>query len=160
MYYVGFLRHSVAQRTILNAGYEFSIGQGYLCSHTVDKYNSSTPSNLKTIDILDTMFCKCVDYKLDHHIGDIDAYYSSIRDALIVASKAHIPSCNFRCSQDYIVSEFNEHLKDLHDTSRQYYLVCRDTGRSRNDETHSDMRRSRLQFKYMLLDSVVQMKTW
>ena len=108
----------------------------------IDKYNSRTHSNLKTIDILDTMFYKDVDYKLDHHISDIDAYYSCLSDALIVASKAHIPSCNFRCLQDYVVPEFNELLKDLHDTARQYYLVCKDARKSRNDKTHSDMRRS------------------
>ena len=88
------------------------------------------------------MFCKDVDYKLDHHISDIDAYYSCLFDDLIVASKAHIHSCNFRCSQHYVVPEFNEHLKDLHDTARQYFLVCRDARKSRNDKTHSNMRRS------------------
>ena len=116
----------------------------------IDKYNSSIHINLKTIDIPDAIFRKDVDCKLDDHIRDIDAYYSSICDALIVASKAHIPSCNFRCSQDYVVPGFTEHIKDLHDTARQYYLVWRDAGKSRNDETHSDMRRSRLQFKYDL----------
>ena len=35
-------------------------------------------------------------------------------------------------------------------TARQYYLVWRDASKSRNDETYSDMRRSRLQFKYAL----------
>ena len=49
---------------------------------------------------------------------------------------------------------FNEHVKDLHDIARQYYLVWRDAGKSRNDETHSDMRRSRLQFKADQLDSL------
>ena len=116
----------------------------------IDKYNRSTRFNLKTIDIPDAIFCNDVDCKLDHHISDIDAYYSSICDALIVASKAHIPSCNFRCLHEYVVPGFNEHVKDLHDTARQYYLVWRDAGKSRNDETHSDMRRSRLQFKYAL----------
>ena len=84
------------------------------------------------------------------HISDIDTYYSCICDTLTVASKVHIPSCNFRCLQYYVVPGFNEHVKDLHDTARQYYLVWRDAGKSRNDETHSDMRRSRLQYKYAL----------
>ena len=38
----------------------------------------------------------------------------------------------------------------VNETARQYYLLWRDAGKSRNDETHSDMRRSRLQFKYAL----------
>ena len=88
----------------------------------------------------DATFCKDVDCKLDHCISGIDAYYSRICDALIVASKQHIHSCNFRCSQEYVVPGFNEHVRDLHDTARQYYLVWRDAGKSRNDETHSDMR--------------------
>ena len=44
----------------------------------VDKYNSSTHINLKTINIPDAIFCKAIDCKLDHHISDIDVYYSSI----------------------------------------------------------------------------------
>ena len=35
-------------------------------------------------------FCTDVDCKLDHHISDISFYYSSVCDALIVASKAQI----------------------------------------------------------------------
>ena len=36
----------------------------------------------------------------------------------------------------------------MHDTARQYYLVWRDAGKSRKDATQSDMRISRLHFKY------------
>ena len=116
----------------------------------IDKYNSSTHINLKTIDIPDAIFCKDVDCKLDHHINDIDAYHSCICNTLVVASKhtSLLVTLGIRRIMSY--RDFNEHVKDLHDTARQYYLVWRDACKSRNDETHSDMRRSRLQFKLAL----------
>ena len=91
----------------------------------------------------------------DHHNSDIDAHYTSICDALLVASRKHIPSSNVRCSQDNVVPGFNEHLKDLHDKAMQYYVIWRDAGTSRNDATQSDMRVSQLQFKYALRTDVV-----
>ena len=66
---------------------------------------------LKTIDVPSAIFCKNVNCKLDHQNSDIDGYYTSICDALLVASREHIPSSNFRCSQDYVVPGFNEHLR-------------------------------------------------
>ena len=90
-----------------------------------------------------TRFCKDVNCKVDHHNSDIDAYYTSICDILLVASRKHIPSFNFRCSQDYVVPAFNEHLTDLNGKVRQYYVIWRDAGKSRNDATQSDMRVSR-----------------
>ena len=55
-----------------------------------------------------------------------------------------------KCSSDYIVPGFNEHLKDLHEKARQCYLQWKASGRSRSDHTHAEMRVSRLQFKYTL----------
>ena len=67
---------------------------------------------------------------------------------MLVENTLHIPSSNFRCSQDYVVPGFNEHLKDLHDKARQYYVIWRDASKSMKDATQSDMRVSRLHFKY------------
>ena len=67
-----------------------------------------------------------------------------------MVSKKHIPSSTFKCSSDYIVPGFNEHLKDLHEKARQCYLQWKASGRSRSDHTHAEMRVSRLQFKYTL----------
>ena len=69
--------------------------------------------------VIVTRFCKDVNCKVDHYNSDIDAYYTSICDTLLVASRKHIPSSNFRCSQDYVVPAFNEHLTDLNDKVRQ-----------------------------------------
>ena len=93
-----------------------------------------------TIYVPSAIFCKDANCKDDHHISDIHAYYTSICDALIVASSKHIPSSNFRCSQDYVVPDFNEHLKDLHEKARQCYVIWSDAGKSRNDANQSDMR--------------------
>ena len=56
----------------------------------IDKYNSNTHMILKTIDVPGAIFCKDANCKDDHHNSDIDAYYSSICDALLVASRKHI----------------------------------------------------------------------
>ena len=59
-----------------------------------------------------------------------------------------IPTTRFKCSQDFIVPGFNEHLKELHCEAMAQYLIWRDAGRPRTGESHSDMRVSRLCFKY------------
>ena len=61
-----------------------------------------------------------------------------------------IPTCRFRCSQEFIVPGFNEHLKELHGKARECYLVWKDIGRPRTGDVHDDMRVSRLRFKYVL----------
>ena len=59
-----------------------------------------------------------------------------------------IPTTRFKCLKDFIVPGFNEHLKELHCEARAQYLTWRNAGRPRTGESHSDMRVSRLRFKY------------
>ena len=47
-------------------------------------------------------------------------------NALSSISKLTIPSCRFRCSQEFIVPGINEHLKELHGKARECYLVWKD----------------------------------
>ena len=42
-----------------------------------------------------------------------------ICDALNSASIEYIPPSKIKCSQEYFVPGFNEHLKDLHDKAKQ-----------------------------------------
>ena len=105
---------------------------------------------LKSIVVPSAIYCTDVDCKHAGHIRDIDTYYDNICDTLVVVSRKHIPSSTFKCSSDYIVPGFKEHLKDLHEKARQCYLQWKASGRSRSDHTHAEMRVSRLQFKYTL----------
>ena len=73
--------------------------------------------------------------------------------ALSSISKLTIPTCRFRCSQEFIVPGFNEHLKVLHGKARECYLVWKDVGRPRTGDVHNDMRVSWLRFKYVLRQS-------
>ena len=116
----------------------------------IDNYYRGTHMILKFIVIPSAIYCTDVDCKHAGHIRDIDTYYDNICDTLVVVSKKHIPSSTFKCSSDYIVPGFNEHLKDLHEKARQCYLQWKASGRSRSDHTHAEMRVSRLQFKYTL----------
>ena len=54
------------------------------------------------------------------------------------------------CLADYIVPGFNDYVKDLHSTARSDYVAWRDAGMPRSGAPCSNMRRSRLEFKYAL----------
>ena len=49
-----------------------------------------------------------------------------------------------------IVPGFNEFAKELHSAARDAYVAWRDAGRPRSGSLCSDMRRSRLRFRYTL----------
>ena len=70
-------------------------------------------------------------------------------NALSIINKLTIPTCRFRCSQEFIVPDFNEHLKELHGKARECYLVWKNVGRPRTGDVHNDMRVS-LRLKYVL----------
>ena len=61
-----------------------------------------------------------------------------------------IPTCRFRCSQEFIDPGFNRHLKELHGKARECYLVWKDVDRPRTGDAHNNMRVSRLRFKSVL----------
>ena len=75
-------------------------------------------------------------------------YYDSVCKVLTTVRKLTIPPNKFKCSQDYIVPGFNEHLKELHCDARAQYLIWRNVGKPRTVESHGKMRNSRLCFKY------------
>ena len=92
----------------------------------IGEYKSNTHMILKTFGVPGAIFCKDANCKDDHHNSDIDAYYTTICEVLLVASRKHIPSFNFRCSQNYVVPGFNKHLKDLHDKpSKHFSKTCK-----------------------------------
>ena len=55
---------------------------------------------------------------------------------LTSVGKLTIPTNKFKCSQDYIVPGFNEHLKELHCDARAQYLIWRNDGKPRTGESH------------------------
>ena len=75
-------------------------------------------------------------------------YYDSICKVLTNVGKLTIPTNKFKCSQDYIVPGFHEHLKELHCDARAQYLIWKNYGKPRTGESHGNMRNSRLRFKY------------
>ena len=96
------------------------------------------------ITIPEVVYCtdvRCNDEQYRHHI---DMYYDSICKVLTSVGKLTIPTNKFKCSQDYIVPGFNEHLKDLHCDARAQYLIWRNDGKPRTGESHGNMRNSRL----------------
>ena len=77
----------------------------------VEKYCHVTQSRLSHITIPEVVYCndvRCFDEQHRHHI---DMYYDSICKVLTSVGKLTIPTNKFKCSQDYIIPGFNEHLK-------------------------------------------------
>ena len=84
------------------------------------------------------------------HRHQIEQYYDNMCNILSSVGKLTIPTCRCRCSQEFIVPGFNEHLKEVHGKARECCLVWKDVGGPRTGEVHNDMRVSRLRFKYVL----------
>ena len=57
------------------------------------------------------------------HRHQIEEYYDNMCNVLLSVDKLTIPTCRFRCSQEFIFPGFNEHLKELHGKARECYLV-------------------------------------
>ena len=95
---------------------------------------------------------KCVNNNCSskEHQGQLDSYFTSISDALDLTSKQTIPTSKIKCPSEYIVPGFNDYLKDLHDSARHSYLMWKQNGKPRGDDTDMDMRTTRLRFKYAL----------
>ena len=111
-------------------------------------YYSMTYHTLRDIAIMLALKCHDVNCKSAEHREQIDVTYSQICCALEHASLESIPTCQFRDSRDHIVPGFNEYVKELHTTARCDYIVWRNAGRQRSGQICTDMRRSRLRFKY------------
>ena len=56
----------------------------------INKYKSNTHMILKTIDVPGAIFRRDANCKDDHHNSNIDAYYTSICDALLVENAYHL----------------------------------------------------------------------
>ena len=84
------------------------------------------------------------------HQGQLDSYFATISYALDLTSKQTIPTSKMKCNSEYIVPGFNYYLKDLHDSARNSYLIWKQNGKPRGDDTNMDMRTTRLRFKYAL----------
>ena len=94
--------------------------------------------------------CDDVNYSSPEHRQMIDLLYLQICCALEQSNQKTIPSSNLRDGLDYIVTGFNDFVKELHTSARNDYIVWRNAGRPRSGTFCSDMRKSMLRFKYAL----------
>ena len=85
-------------------------------------------------------------------------YYFYLDCPLItdLTSKQTIPTSKIKCPSEYIVPGFNDYLKDLHNSARNSYLIWKQNGKPRGDDTDMDMRATRLRFKYALRHCTVK----
>ena len=116
----------------------------------VNNYCMQTYRNFSKISIPSAIKCTKVNCKSIEHRHEIDLYYSEICKALHCSSLDSIPSSKSSDCRDYIVPGFNDYVKDLHSTARSDYVAWRDAGKPRSGAPCSNMRRSRLKFKYAL----------
>ena len=101
----------------------------------LENYRQGTHSKLSSITVPSIVYCKDARCKNDQHRHLIDLYYDSICNVLTDVSKMTIPTTRFKCSKDFIVPGFNEHLKELHCEARAQYLTWRNAGRPRTGVT-------------------------
>ena len=116
----------------------------------IEYYRMKSYISLDTIFIPDVVKCVNNNCSSKEHQGQLDSYFTSISDALDLTSKQTIPTSKIKCPSEYIVPGFNDYLKDLHDSARNSYLVWKQNGKPRGDDTDMDMRTTRLRFKYAL----------
>ena len=116
----------------------------------VNNYCMQTYRNFSKISIPSAIKCTKVNCKSIEHRHEIDLYYSEICKALHCSSLDSILSSKSSDCRDYIASGFNDYVKDLHITARSDYVAWRDAGKPRSGAPCSNMRRSRLKFKYAL----------
>ena len=116
----------------------------------IEEYRQGTYRKLSHIVVPAAIYCKDALCKDCEHRHQIEEYYDNMCNALSSRGKLTIPTCRFRCSQEFIVPGFNEHLKELHGKARECYLVWKYIDRPRTGDVHDDMRVSRLRFKYVL----------
>ena len=116
----------------------------------IEYYRIKSYTSLDTIFIPDVVKCVNNNCSSKEHRGQLDSYFTSISDALDLTSKQTIPTSKIKCPSEYIVPGFNDYLKDLHDSARHSYLVWKQNGKPRGDDTDMDMRTTRLRFKYAL----------
>ena len=116
----------------------------------VNNYCMKTYDNFSKICIPPAIKCTNINCKSLEHRHEIDLFYSQICEALHCSSLDSIPSSKSSDCRNYIVPGFNDYVKDLHSVARSDYVVWRDAGKPRSGTPCSNMRRSRLQFKYAL----------
>ena len=113
-------------------------------------YRNLTYNYLHKLNIQSAMKCTDINCKSFDHCEQIDTLYSQICNVLRQSSIESVPSSKIHDSRDYIVPGFNEFAKELLCTARDAYIAWRDAGRPRSGDLCSDMRSSRLRFKYTL----------
>ena len=116
----------------------------------VNNYCMKTYDNFSKICIPPAIKCTNINCKSLEHRHEIDLFYSQICEALHCSSLDSIPSSKSSDCRNYIVPGFNDYVKDLHSVARSDYVVWRDAGKPRSGTPCSNMRRSRLQFRYAL----------
>ena len=116
----------------------------------IEYYRMKSYISLDTISIPDVVKCVNNNCSSKEHQDQLDSYFTSISDALDLTSKQTIPTSKIKCPSEYIVPGFNDYLKDLHDSARNSYLVWKQNGKPRGDDTDMDMRATQLRFKYAL----------
>ena len=84
-------------------------------------------------------YCKDASCKNNENRHQLEEYYNNMCNVLSTVNKLNIPTCRFRCSQEFIVPVSNEHLKELHGKARECYLAWKDVGRPRTGDAHNDM---------------------
>ena len=114
----------------------------------IQHYCAKSDTSLNAIIPPDSTKCIDTSCNCNKHQMQLDAYFDSICNALYHTSKETLSISKIKCSSEYIVSGFNDYLKELHTNAINCDLTWTQMGKPRGDGTDIDMQITRLQFKY------------
>ena len=116
-----------------------------------EAYRAKSISLLNSIK-LPTDVLSCTDKLCDNvdHVDAITSFYENICKSLRNASSCTINMCKSRKLADYIIPGWNDYVEESHQYARYNYVIWRDLGKPRQGSAFELMRRSRLNFKYVL----------
>ena len=95
--------------------------------------------------------CTNTSCSIRQHISDIDNLFDDTCNAVVrVSSLETISTCKKTLCQDYVVTGWNDYVKEAHTEARHYYTVWRDMRTPTHGPVCELMRKTRLHFKHLL----------
>ena len=117
----------------------------------INDYRARSAKYMKGIHIpIHALACRDSSCDNTLHINDINMFYNDICNCLLRASTETIDSSKVTSHSDFIIPGWNDYVKTAHAEARQYYLLWRNSGKPHQGAAAELMRRSRLNFKYIL----------
>ena len=116
----------------------------------IESFRDCSERELRNIDIpTNITLCRDTSCTSAAHRSEIDSFYQSITDALLLAANHCIPSTG-RQHRGQRIPGWNDLVKELHSRARSSFLTWARCGKPRHGPHHQEMTQDRARFKYAL----------